>query len=247
MVEKNNYFRSTLINNNIFTAFVLKKRLSFKNKDLTATAEKIKDFVSKQTGVLKSKLKIVFMGQTHSTNINFLNNSDDLNSEFTILPDTDAVVTNLVNTVLVIKTADCLPVLYTADKFIAVSHQGWLGSLANFAEKMILKLQLLGAKLDDIKISIGPHIADCCYSIDSDRASLFKLVYSNWQDLILRKFNKTFYLNLLRLNLLQYQKAGLNKNQIDYRLFCTSCDKRFCSYRRDKALNQQNLSLILKL
>ncbi|GIW63674.1 MAG: laccase domain protein [Patescibacteria group bacterium] len=248
MVDNQSYFVSDLFPDNVFTAFLTVKTVSFTNKSLKKTAEKIKDFVSRTVDKPKDLFKVVFMDQRHTTNTAVVTKDLLLNSDFTVLDSTDAVITNLKNTILVAKTADCLPVVYAGLKFIAISHQGWIGSFANLAEKVILKLQLVKERLTDIRVAIGPHIGACCYSIDKNRQSLFRLVYKQWQESIFVKLdNSTTGLNLLRLNLLQCQQAGLSLDQIDSRLFCTACDTRFASYRRDKTLDKQNISLILKL
>ena len=65
------------------------------------------------------------MNQTHSTDVAFLENMDDVED----ITDADAQVTTLKNVALAVLTADCLPVLITSDtgSIVACAHAGWRG------------------------------------------------------------------------------------------------------------------------
>lgn len=144
----------------------------------------------------------------------------------------DGQYTSMQNNVLVVKTADCVPVLYVDPKrsVIAASHQGWKGSYHNMAKHMIEKLVEEGSDVKDIRVAIGPHISSCCYFIAPDvmqqfgyRLEMYKEAYSKWYDTFIEKRGDNYGINLLQLNMLQLQDMGITSEHIDYGLYCTSC------------------------
>lgn len=130
---------------------------------------------------------------------------------------------------LFIKTADCVPILF-ADKtngVIAVAHSGWKGTKENIVNAAISKMVAYGANVRRINIIIGPSIGSCCYFISDERASLFPKKY-------IEHMHHQLSLNLVRMVYDQVCEAGISPSQIDYKLFCTSCQESlFESYRRD--------------
>ncbi len=86
----------------------------------------------------------------------------------------DGYVTGERGVVLGIKTADCVPILFEAEKdgkIIAVGavHAGWRGTVANIAGKCVERLCMeFGTAKDDIRVAIGPCIHSCCYEVSRD-------------------------------------------------------------------------------
>ncbi len=187
---------------------------------------------------------LIQMHQTHSTNIRQINEYPE--EKITTIKNTDAILTNLKNCILLVKTADCLPVIYSDADFIAISHQGWRGTLENMAGKLLKKLQDLGSDPKKLKVALGPHIGDCCYDIPKEREKMFREKYPQWQEKILRRQDKKIFLNLGLLNFLQLIESGVSAENIDFFPFCTSCDRRYFSFRRDKKINGSNISLVVK-
>ncbi len=226
--RKNDKIISDLFPENIITTFF--------DKSYTDDPEKIlSDF---------SADYLIQMQQTHSINIKEIR--DRPTNKITTVKNTDAVITNLKRCILIVKTADCLPVLYSDGDFIAVSHQGWKGSLENMAGKLLNRLKNLGSDPKKIKVAFGPHIGDCCYNIPKDRENLFSEKYPEWKKKIFRKESEKTYLNLGLLNFLQVKETGVPVDNIDFFPFCTSCDKRYFSFRRDKGIKGSNISLVFK-
>lgn len=177
---------------------------------------------------------IVSLGQIHSTNIEFIKSAADTLIK---IEDTDGVITNLKDVALTVKTADCLPIIYSDEKngLIAISHQGWRGSLKKMVVKMVDRLIKNGANLNDIKIAIGPGINQCCYDVDDDKYYQFLEELDFYSEKIFSVFHGKKHLNLLLLNYLLLLDRGIKKENIDFFPFCTFCDKdRFFSFRREK-------------
>ncbi len=86
----------------------------------------------------------------------------------------DGYVTNERGVTLGIKTADCVPILFEAqrgDEIIAAGavHAGWRGTAAMIAPKCVKKLaDEFGADIKSIRAVIGPCIQKCCYEVGKD-------------------------------------------------------------------------------
>lgn len=182
---------------------------------------------------------LVVLSQIHSTNISIYQEANPTNS-INKLIDTDGVITKKSGVVLVIRNADCVPLLFT-DKStgtIGLSHQGWRGSLKEMAPKMVNTFLSLGSKVENLTCSIGPAIGACCYDVDDDRYYSFLELFDGYSDKIFFNKKGRWHLNLALLNYLQLVKAGVKKENIDFFPFCTKCDsKRFFSRRRSGSAN----------
>jgi len=179
--------------------------------------------------------KIVVLEQIHSTNINFFNSKT--NSILEKISDTDGVITKDKETVLIVRNADCLPLIFVEKEegVIGISHQGWRGSIKRIAQKMVDKMVEMGAKKEKIIVAFGPAIGACCYNIDEDRYYQFKEEFDGYSDKIFFYRGGKIFLNLSLLNYLQLKEKGLEEKNIDFFPFCTQCDKkRFFSFRRSK-------------
>jgi YfiH family protein len=80
----------------------------------------------------------------------------------------DAMVTATPGLALGIITADCAPVLFSADDggIIGAAHAGWRGALAGILEATVDAMQALGAKA--ITAAIGPCIQQPSYEVAAD-------------------------------------------------------------------------------
>ena len=86
----------------------------------------------------------------------------------------DGYITRGRGVTLGVKTADCVPILFEAERggeIIAVgaTHAGWRGTVADIAGKCVERLcSELGAKASCIRVAIGPCIHACCYEVGED-------------------------------------------------------------------------------
>lgn len=142
-----------------------------------------------------------------------------------IIKNHDGLVTNK-PILLCIRTADCLPIFFydPRTKIIAAIHAGWKGLFAGIIRNAVFNVKKLGGKIEDLLVSIGPHIQVCCYRVTDDRIakfSKFKNVASGW------------FLNLSQVAAQQLLSNGILKRNIEISPTCTCCDSRFWSFRRD--------------
>lgn len=81
------------------------------------------------------------------------------------LPRADALVTRHPETVLCIRVADCLPVLFAdaAAGVIGAAHAGRVGLAAGVLPRTVAAMRELGARA--ITAWLGPHICGSCYEV----------------------------------------------------------------------------------
>lgn len=130
------------------------------------------------------------------------------------IPATDALVTNLKNTPLVIFLADCLPIILVDcfKQVIGVVHAGREGVYLKIVPETIkLVKKSFASSPGDILAFIGPGIGPCCYPVD-----------------------------LREVVLEQLESEGISKENIYLREECTSCQNDlFFSYRKEKTCGRQ--------
>lgn len=157
----------------------------------------------------------------------------------------DGLVTNKSGGSLLIRTADCLPVLLfdPSQNLIAAIHAGWKGLHQNILGSAITALCGLGGTTKHITAVIGPHIGNCCYSVTAERVEQF-VQKGLKRKQITRQSGALLYLNLTTIARQQLQEAGISSGQIEAVDVCTHCDERFYSYRRDGQDAGRNFSVI---
>ena len=178
---------------------------------------------------------VSYMNQLHSAEIFRVNKPG--------IYEGDALFTKHKNHVLVVKTADCLPIMFCSEDTseIGVIHMGWRS-----AEKGILSniyKNVFGLKNDDtaFRIALGPGLRKCCYEVGTEF-----LNYPNMKRYLELRNNNLYFdpVNFIRKHTVShaYKKYFLYDTEI-----CTFCsDKNFFSYREYSQENR-TLSFILKI
>jgi len=84
--------------------------------------------------------------------------------------EADALVTDQPELALVIKTADCAPVLLVDPQagVVGAAHAGWRGALAGILEQTVMHMTFLGAQRERIVAAIGPCIAPVHYEVGTE-------------------------------------------------------------------------------
>jgi YfiH family protein len=176
--------------------------------------------------------------QIHSSNVKVVTEgmvgAGALSNE-NVIPQTDALITNLTNTPLTVFLADCLPVVLVdpVKKLIGVVHAGWQGIYSEIVLNTFDRMeQSFASSLKDVVVFIGPGIGSCCYAVDSSRASKFR-----------RKFpflEEGNHLDLKSIVSRQLIERGIPEKNISKSEICTSCrGDLFFSYRRERECGRQ--------
>jgi YfiH family protein len=202
--------------------------------DLNEISEKNRIF-------LKEKLnckEITTAKQTHSDHIKIV----ETNKYF--YDDTDALISNKENSLLLMNFADCVPIiLYSPkDNTGAIVHAGWRGTANKILKKTIIKMRdELNIHPQNITALIGPSIGECCFETDYD---VFKELIDNPENKNLYKEkNSKYYIDLKELNNIQLKELGVEN--IDICSYCTCCmSDIFFSYRKEKGITARHSAII---
>lgn len=144
---------------------------------------------------------------------------------------TDALVTSQPGILLVIKTADCLPILFwdPEAKIVAACHCGWRGLFADLALKTAEAAFALGASSSSLQAWIGPGIEAANYEVSEEMMEEFAAKFPD------ADFSPApRKLDLVAIAASQLHAAGLATESIFDCGACTYSDPdRYHSYRRD--------------
>jgi YfiH family protein len=119
----------------------------------------------------------------------------------------DALITTEKGIPLVVRTADCAPILIhdPAKEVLALVHAGRKGTELEITFKTIQKIKKNGYDPRGLIVKIGPTIGKCCYPVDLRKENLEQLV-----------------------------KSGVQKEKVEIALECTCCNRdKYFSYRGD--------------
>lgn len=147
-----------------------KELKGWENEEGTIADSKIPEIVEAFTGMEKSK--IFYLQQVHGVD------SHEIKVDTQLPIQGDALYTQLPNYVLVIKTADCIPIFFwdKNNPLCGVVHSGWKGTKEKITNIVLDKLL---TKISNISLSmyIGPCIRKQNYEIGEDVAFFFKEKY----------------------------------------------------------------------
>jgi len=185
--------------------------------------------------------QVVFVNQIHSSDVLVIDGESEIPA-LNNRPKADAIVTNLKNLVIGLFTADCTPILFFDEEnsVIAAAHAGWQGAFKNITDNVIAKMVEIGAKIDNIKVVIGPTIRQNSYEIS--QAFYDRFLDENFE-------NKKFFIGAERaghylFDLPEYVKEKLKKAGIkdifDEEIDTYSNAEKFFSYRRSSHLGEED-------
>ncbi len=161
----------------------------------------------------------------------------------------DALVTNQPQFLLVVRTADCVPVLLVDHKtgVIGAIHAGWRGAVGGIVPKTIQTcVEHFGSNVAHMHMALGPSIGPCCYEIDAQVIEPLKTRYPDWLGVLLETTEGKGMLDLKKLIWHQILASGIPEHQVERIEECTRCrDDLFFSYRREGKVNGTMMSGIM--
>lgn len=170
--------------------------------------------------------------QVHSNNIAHVNGNG--NGDVNFYDETDGLIGGH-GDVLVIKSADCLPIIVydSVNKRIAAVHSGWKGTANSIVKEAIAKMVGLGSSAADLKVYVGPHIQKTSFEVMDDVKNVFEKNFS-YEGIIENKDETHYLIDLGRVVKLDAMSLGVKEENIYVSCLDTVTDERFHSYRRDK-------------
>ncbi len=202
--------------------------------DLTKEAEENRKFLKEKTDCID----IYTAKQIHSANIQVIS------KDKTFYDDTDALISYIEGSLIILNYADCTPViLYSKKNNIgAVIHAGWRGTEAEITKKTAMKMiKEFNINPCDITALIGPCIGKCCFETDED---VFLKLVKNVKNTQLYDYkNNKYYIDLKLLNKNQLLETGIIN--IDISSYCTCCmSDIFFSYRKEKGKTARHSAVV---
>lgn len=159
------------------------------------------------------------------------------------LGEADGLWTETPGLALGIKTADCVPLLLDdpQGRRVAGVHAGWRGTIAEIPLAGLEALVKRGSKAGEVRAAVGPSIRGCCYAVGADLAERF---VKRFGAKVAQARDGQVYLDLAVAVEAQLREAGVSQIDLSTGL-CTSCDRRFHSYRREKGAPGRQVSFIV--
>jgi len=209
-----------------------------------------------------SKVRVIALRQIHSDIVQVVNSaSSELAGD---APKGDALLTNEPGFLLLVQTADCVPILLADKKrrAIAAIHAGWRGTLQRIAEKALGRMQMeFGTRPKDVIAALGPGIGQCCFEVGPEVVVEFAAKFTEANEWFKGPFDSLArgdndpnwlpwltmrppghqlpepraHLDLIAANRAILINAGILPGNISSSGFCTACrTDLFFSYRGER-------------
>lgn len=139
-------------------------------------------------------------------------------------PKADAIITNTSGVTLLMRFADCVPILLfdPARKAVGLAHAGWKGTLARVAAAAVQAMgEAFGTQPQDVRAAIGPSIAAHHYTVGAEVAALAKQTFGAAATGLLPSQNGAVQFDLWAANRLVLEESGVR--HIEIAGHCTVC------------------------
>lgn len=187
---------------------------------------------------------LLVLKQTHSAHGILFDTKKKINEYTPYAQEGDYLITIVPDIGIGVATADCLPIVIYDPLNAAVTtiHAGSKGSFQYIAQKALMHMHsACGTNPQNINVFFGPSARVCCYEVTEE---FLDNIPSSYKEHTLEYRDKKLYFNLPRFNQLQLQNCGVPENASNlFYNHCTICDKRFCSYRREKEYAQRQMTI----
>ncbi len=215
------------------------------SRDESSRVKNNLELVAKKLKISKDEL--VLMNQTHSNQVEFIENKNNLKRV-----KSDAILTKNKSIALGVLTADCAPILiYEIEKEIIGSiHAGWKGALNGIIENTIKKIQDLGGSSKKLLACVGPCIAQNSYEVKEDFYLMFTKETKKNESFFSKNQKKTFNFDLRGFVNKKLKNCGvLEIDNINLDSYASK--NEYFSHRRAKKLGENDygrcISVIKKL
>ena len=164
----------------------------------------------------------------------------------------DGYITGERGIVLGIKTADCVPILFEAEKdgkivAVGATHAGWRGTVAKIAPECVKMLcENYSVSPENIRLVIGPCIHKCCYEVGGDFLhSVADALGAEIAKKFVTRDSERFFCDLVELNRYLLLDCGVLPENIDVINECTCCNPdKYFSHRYSKGHRGTMLNVI---
>jgi polyphenol oxidase len=153
------------------------------------------------------------------------------------LAQADGLVTDRADTPLVMRFADCTPLLFhdARQGVIGIAHAGWRGTVQGAAASVVRTMQrLFGCQPQDISAAIGPSIGPARYQVGEEVVAAARAHFGAPAATLFQRdpADGTAYFDLWQANRLDLQRVGVENVEISGLCTATRTDE-FYSHRAE--------------
>lgn len=144
------------------------------------------------------------------------------------LKEADALVTDLKDVLIAVRTADCLPIFIwdPVHEAMGIVHAGWKSTHKEIVRRTLeVMAQRFETRIADVSVAFGPAIRSCCYEVSSEFKRNFP--YATFEQ------GGRIFMDLAKANRDQLWLSGIDRDQLFDCRICTVCSPGYFSYRRD--------------
>jgi YfiH family protein len=152
-----------------------------------------------------------------------------------VLPNTDGLVSATPGLALLLRFADCQPILLYDPEHHALSliHAGWRGVAQGIARRAVEAMKdAFGSRPRALIAGLGPAIGPCCYAVGDEVAATMGYTLPDWSQVMHNDGENRWRFDLPAANAQLLAAAGVR--QIEQASLCTACHQdEFFSHRAD--------------
>ena len=140
-------------------------------------------------------------------------------------PNTDALVTDEPGILLLLKFADCVPVILwdPVQRVVGLAHAGWRGTiLGTPAAALEIMVNRYRSRPSDVLAGIGPSIGPCCYEVGPEVVSAAGREFAG-SNVLQSGSGGRIHLDLWAANSETLLRAGVPEENIAVAGICTRC------------------------
>lgn len=146
-----------------------------------------------------------------------------------VFPATDALVTTAPGMALLLRFADCQPILLydPVNHALGLVHAGWRGVALGIARRAVETMQSsFGSDPASLLAGLGPAIGPCCYIVGDNVATAMGYALPNWRQ-VMKLEDEGWRLDLPAANAQQLAAAGVQHIEHADLCTCTHSDEFF--------------------
>lgn len=193
---------------------------------------------------------VVCTPQIHSTKVRYVtaeNAGEGITKE--VPYPCDGFVTDIPDLTLLVRTADCAPILLAGEKengdaIVGALHAGWRGAAGGIAAEGVLMMKKLGAK--NISAAIGACIHTCCYEVGEDLFTQVEALQgSEFASRHIKKKGEKLYADIAGINREILVDCGVEA--IDICPHCTACHPTLYHSHRATKGNRGTMGAVISV
>ncbi len=184
-----------------------------------------RELLAGETGIAREHF--LYASQIHSGDVKIIDSDAITSGILSNNPRTDATITAVPGTCLMVMVADCVPILLfdPVKKVSAVIHAGWRGTVHSITSNTIHAMtEHFGCDPADILAGIGPSIGPCCYEVGEDVKEFVTQSFGTTKGYLVQKEPSAKpHFDLWYANYKQLTDNGVKPGNIEVSELCTKC------------------------